>query len=123
MVEDRRAMSLMARNDSDGTFTKLALLRVNLVGTVLDLRKDVESALKASSNPNWQDKKFVLMKETLKDIKVFQEEKFSVSEVYTSECVLIRWKDGAIDPDGKMFCPDGVINFSIKVNDNVQPLL
>ena len=86
MLEDRRKMYLMAKNQ-DGTFLKLGPISVNLVGTIFDLRRDIVSTL----SEDLKDKKFVMMKETLKDIDGPLEEKLSVTEVYSSECVLIRF--------------------------------
>ena len=80
-------MSLMARNDSDGTFTKLLVINVNQVGTIANLRIDINAGLLGTA---WKDK-YILLKETLKDIPEADEEKLTVSEIYSSDCVLIRW--------------------------------
>ncbi len=81
-------MYLMAKNQ-DGSFLKLGPIKANLVGTVYDLRHDITSVL----SDDLKDKKFVMMKETLNDIDGSMEEKLSVSEVYNSDCVLIRFVD------------------------------
>ena len=86
VLEDRQRMYLMAKN-TDGTFLKLGLLNVNLVGSVYDLRQDILGVL----STDFKDKKFVMMKETLKDIDGSLEKKLSVSEVYCSDCVLVRF--------------------------------
>ena len=95
MLEDRRKMYLMAKNQ-DGTFLKLGTIKANLVGTVYDLRHDITSVL----SDDLKDKKFVMMKETLKDIDGSLEKKVSVSEVYSSDCVLIRF----VNETGKVLC-------------------
>ena len=79
-------MYLMAKNQ-DGTFLKLGTINVNVVGTMFDLRRDIMNIL----SDDLKDKKFVTMKETLKDIDGPLEKKLSVSEVYSSDCVLIRF--------------------------------
>ncbi len=88
-------MYLMAKNQ-DGTFLKLGPISVNLVGTIFDLRRDIVSTL----SDDLKDKKFIMMKETLKDIDGPLEEKLSVTEVYSSECVLIRF----VNETGKVWC-------------------
>ncbi|XP_072027283.1 uncharacterized protein [Amphiura filiformis] len=88
IIEDRQQMNLLAKNDEDGTFIKLAVLNVNLVGTILDLRQDISANFEGSK---WKDK-FYLMKETLTDIPENEEDKLTVSEIYSSGRVLIRWE-------------------------------
>ena len=78
----------MAKN-TDGTFLKLGTIGANLVGTVFQLRQDISNIL----SDDLKNKKFVMMKETLKDIEGSKEKKLSVSEVYSSDCVLIRFVD------------------------------
>ena len=104
MIEDRRHMSLMARNDDDGTFTKLAVLNVNLVGTVADLRRDISQVLLGSK---WKQK-FILMKETLKDIPEDGEEKLTVTQIYSSDCVLMRWEPIAGKRECQSLCTKNV---------------
>ena len=76
----------MAKN-TDGTFLKLGTIGANLVGTVFELRQDIAKIL----SDDLKDKKFVMMRETLKDIEGSKEKKLSVTEVYSSDCVLIRF--------------------------------
>ena len=79
-------MFIMVKN-SDGTFQKLGAVKANKVGTMRDLRDDVKRALPAKL----QEKKFILMQETLKDIDGAKEKKLVLSEVYRSDSILIRW--------------------------------
>ena len=79
----------MVKN-ADGTFQKLGSVAANMVGTVSQLRKD----LKASALPaKVREKPFVILRETLKEIEPADEKKLTVSEVYTSDCVLMKWHE------------------------------
>ena len=79
----------MVKN-ADGTFQKLGSVAANMVGTVSQLRKD----LKASALPaKVREKPFVILRETLKEIEPADEKKLTVSEVYTSDCVLLKWHE------------------------------
>ena len=85
-------MIIMAKN-SYSKFQKLGSVEANKVGTMHDLRDDVTRALPAKL----QDKKFILMHETLKDIDGAKEKNLVLSEVYQADSVLIRWvKDQGI---------------------------
>ena len=79
-------MFVMVKNP-DGTFQKLCTVEANKVGTLHALHKDVEVALPGKL----QGKAFVLTDESLKDIEGSREGKVTLTEVYHSDCVMIRW--------------------------------
>ncbi|XP_038045747.1 fibrocystin-L-like [Patiria miniata] len=85
-LEERTEMFVMVKNQDD-TFQKLCVVQANKVGKLRDLRADVESALPGKL----QGKPFILTDESLEDISSAQEEKLSLTEVYHSDCVMIRW--------------------------------
>ncbi|XP_072027284.1 LOW QUALITY PROTEIN: fibrocystin-L-like [Amphiura filiformis] len=101
VLEDRQKMFLMAKNQ-DGTFLKLGTINVNMVGTVYDLRHDIMSIL----SDDLKDKKFVMMRETLKDIDGSLEKKLSVPEVYSADCALIRFVN---ENDESQMCICGLL--------------
>ncbi|XP_071793632.1 fibrocystin-L-like isoform X1 [Asterias amurensis] len=101
ILEDRVPMFIMVKN-SDGTFQKLGSVKANKVGTMRDLRDDVKRALPAKL----QEKKFILMQETLKDIDGAKEKKLVLSEVYRSDSILIRWVK---DKDISKLCICGLV--------------
>ena len=86
VLEDRVQVFVMIKNP-DGTFQKLGSVKANKVGTVRAIREDVKRVLPAKL----QDKKFILLDETLNDIDGAKEKKLTFSEVYPSESVLLRW--------------------------------
>ena len=96
MVEDRQQMALMARN-KNGSISTLGKVNVNLVGSVYDLRQDVNAALAGQLTLKGQG--FVLMDQNMVDVAGANEKKVVVSEVYTSDFVFIRWlpKEGNSD--------------------------
>ncbi|XP_038070546.1 fibrocystin-L-like isoform X1 [Patiria miniata] len=86
LLEDRVKMMIMVKN-ADGTFQKLGAVQANKVGTARALREDVKRVLPGKM----KDKKFILLDETLKDIDGAKEKKAMLSEIYRSDCVLMRW--------------------------------
>ncbi|XP_022097673.1 fibrocystin-L-like isoform X1 [Acanthaster planci] len=101
LLEERIKMMIMVKN-SDGTFQKLGAVQANKVGTARALREDVKRALPAKL----RDKKFILLDETLKDIDGPREKKAMLSEIYRSECVLMRW---VRDQDVAKLCVCGLV--------------
>ncbi|XP_071792804.1 fibrocystin-L-like isoform X2 [Asterias amurensis] len=101
LLEDRVQMIIMAKN-SHSKFQKLGSVEANKVGTMHDLRDDVTRALPAKL----QDKKFILMHETLKDIDGAKEKNLVLSEVYQADSVLIRWVK---DQDTSKLCVCGLV--------------
>ena len=89
-------MALMARN-KNGSISTLGKVNVNLVGSVYDLRQDVNAALAGQLTLKGQG--FVLMDQNMVDVAGANEKKVVVSEVYTSDFVFIRWlpKEGNSD--------------------------
>lgn len=85
-------MFIMAKSSS-GVFLKITHVTADHGGTIYDLRQSVTSAFNAIG---MGDKKFVLLMETMSDIVESKEKKLKVAQVYSSDCVLIRWiKDQA----------------------------
>ncbi|XP_054766411.2 fibrocystin-L-like [Lytechinus pictus] len=88
-LADRVKLFIMVKN-SDGTFQKLGEVAANMVGTISQLRHD----LKDTALPHKvRDKPFVILKETLAEILPGDEKKLMVNEVYSSDCVLLKWVD------------------------------
>ncbi|XP_022094388.1 fibrocystin-L-like [Acanthaster planci] len=87
-LEDRTEMFVMVKNP-DGTLQKLCTVQANKVGSLSALRRDVEQVLPGKL----QGRPFVLLNEALGNVSKAQEEKMSLTEVYRSDCVMIRWME------------------------------
>ncbi|PIK35874.1 hypothetical protein BSL78_27301 [Apostichopus japonicus] len=100
--DDVEEMFVMVKNQ-DGTFQKLGMMSVNMVGTIADIRKELSvNALP----PKVREKPFILLDEQLKDLSSEKEKALVASEVYAGECVLMRWvEDGSM----KMICVCGLV--------------
>ncbi|PIK41089.1 hypothetical protein BSL78_22056 [Apostichopus japonicus] len=100
--DDVEEMFVMVKNQ-DGTFQKLGMISVNMVGTIADIRKELSvNALP----PKVREKPFILLDEQLKDLSSEKEKALVASEVYAGECVLMRWvEDGSM----KMICVCGLV--------------
>ena len=81
-------MHIMAKN-SQGIFSKISTFSVNYAGTVYDLRQKLESAVPSKL----KGKKFELLTETLEGVDTTKEKQLTVGQVYSSDCVLIKWVD------------------------------
>eukprot|EP00057_Strongylocentrotus_purpuratus_P032169 XP_786826.2 PREDICTED: uncharacterized protein LOC581747 [Strongylocentrotus purpuratus] len=88
-LADRVRLFIMVKN-SDGTFQKLGEVSANMVGTISQLRHDLKDT---GLSHKVRDKPFVILKETLAEIQPGDEKKLMVNEVYSSDCVLLKWLD------------------------------
>ena len=79
-------MFVMVKNPND-TFQKLCVVQANKAGRLSALRGDVEQALPGKL----QGRRFILLDETMSDVGQAQEAALSLTEVYHSDCVMIRW--------------------------------
>ncbi|XP_071488092.1 fibrocystin-L-like [Diadema antillarum] len=101
-LADRVKLFIMVKN-ADGTFQKLGEIAANMVGTISQLRHDLkEGALP----PKVRDKPFVILRETLKEIEPADEKKLTVCQVYTSDCILMKWLE---EQDMGQLCMCGLV--------------
>ncbi|KAJ8026005.1 Fibrocystin-L [Holothuria leucospilota] len=100
--DDFEELFVMVKN-SDGTFQKLGMTKVNMVGNLENVRKELcTNALP----PKLREKPFILMDEQLRDLTSEKEKTLVASEVYAGECVLLRWEE---TDDSKKVCICGLV--------------